>query len=827
MPRRVYGYVAAMCGLAVAVLLAALSLPGLPLQWSWWGAAVVLASMIVAEAGAVELTRDSEHAGHVVSVSTIPHVAAALLLPAWLAALLAGTAMLVDECRARRAGLRLAFNVACTTSSVGLAGLVAQLFGLAGDRLGNGDGLQLPALLAIVATYYVANTLPVAGVGALFGNQSFWRSTAQNARQTAPAMPALAMIGGLAAFVWIKDPHWLLVGLIPALVSQLTLRYVAARNRKTEHLAALDRLGRHLSGQLSVDEVFGSASEHLRQVRGVGGCFLLVDNPRQLLTDGLAADPVGREIATELAKRTHDTGQRVALNNAAADPALLAIDLAPPARSWLVLALRGHSGLSGCFGVVGQAPGAFSRDDLDFFELVADRVGLALEGARRAAELVRMAYHDPLTGLPNRALLLDRLDQVLARRPSDARPPAAMLLLDLDNFKLVNDSLGHQAGDALLLAVSQRLSGTVRPGDTVARLGGDEFVVMLPEVDGPHHAAALADRLARTLSQPFPLADREVTISVSIGAALGAPGSDRPEQLLRAADLALYRAKDNGRAGYALFDPDMETTAVERMQLESDLRQAIIRDELQVHYQPIVAVEDGKLVGWEALVRWQHPQRGMISPASFIPVAEDTGLIVPLGRWVLETACRQARAWVELSGDATLTMSVNLSARQFQDPGLIDTILQVVAGTQLPPHCLKLEITESAVMQDAEAAERTLRQLRHLGIQLAIDDFGTGYSSLAYLKRFQVDMLKIDRSFVNGVGRTREDTAIVRGVVALAKALELRVTAEGIETPTQRAQLRLLGCEFGQGYLFGRPQPWQLAEAQLLEQHPPDARLAA
>jgi EAL domain-containing protein (putative c-di-GMP-specific phosphodiesterase class I) len=263
------------------------------------------------------------------------------------------------------------------------------------------------------------------------------------------------------------------------------------------------------------------------------------------------------------------------------------------------------------------------------------------------------------------------------------------------------------------------------------------------------------------------------------------------------------------------------------MELESDLRQAVERHEFQVHYQPIVALDTGQLIGWEALVRWQHPQRGMISPARFIPAAEETGLIVPLGQWVLETACRQARTWVDLIGSEALTISVNLSARQFQDPALIQTIAQAVERTRIPPHCLKLEITESAVMHDADAAEHTLRELRRLGIQLAIDDFGTGYSSLAYLKRFQVDTLKIDKSFVDDIGHDAQDTAIVRSVVALAKTLELSVTAEGIETPTQRAQLRLLGCDFGQGYLFGRPESWQAAEALLLEHYPLESRSAA
>jgi len=809
-PRRLYVYVAATCLVTVAVLCAALRLPDQGVVWSWWGAGLLLAGMLLTEAGAVEISRESDQAAHVVSVSTIPHIAAALLLPPWLAAILAGAGMLIDERRVGSPLLRLVFNVACTSSSVGLAGVLAHLLGVAGDQLGNGSRSELPSLASVVLAYYAANALPFAGIGALLGRGSFWRNALLNARQTAPTEPALAVIGALAAFVWIKDPQWVTVGLIPAAISQLTLRYIAARNRKAEHLAALDLLGRRLSGGLSVDEVFHHASEHLRQRPAIVGCFLQLDRPAHLLMDTLGDGPVGRAIVLELAERVRRTGARVYVADAASDPSL---PVAPglPARTWLMLPLPGATGQTAWFGVAAQAPNAFRPDDLEFLELVAERVGLALEGARRATELLRMAYHDTLTGLPNRALLLDRLDQALARHHADGRP-VALLLLDLDNFKVINDSLGHQAGDALLVEVSRALRSLLGPADTVARLGGDEFVVLLPDVDGPQHAAEVADRIAQRLRWPFTVANREVVVSTSIGVALSEPGNTQPDRLLRGADLALYTAKDSGRACHALFDPRMETSAIERLELESALRFALQRDEFQLYYQPIMHLQSGALMGWEALLRWQHPQRGPISPAVFIPVAEETGLIVPIGRWVLETACQQARTWLDRSGGHALTMSVNVSARQFQDPTLIDDIARAVETTRIPPHCLKLEITESAVMRDGEAAVRTLQQLKQLGIQLAIDDFGTGYSSLAYLKRFPVDTLKIDRSFVDGLGREGHDTAIVRSIVALATTLELSVTAEGVETPNQQAALRGLGCDFGQGYLFGRPAPQDKVE---------------
>jgi GAF domain-containing protein len=480
MQRQVYLFVGATYLVGLGVLVSALLLPATTVQWAWWGAVLLLASAALAESGAVELTREGDNALHVISVSTIPHLAAVLLLPPWLAAIVAGSGMLIDEWRKHRRPLQTWFNVACTGGSVGLAGIEAQLFQVTGDHLGSGHWLQLPALVAIVFTYYVTNTLPVAGIGVLVGGGSFWKNAWENAQQTAPAMPALAMIGSLAAFVWVKDPNWLLVGLIPAVVSQLTLRYIAARNRKAEHLLALDRLGRSLSGGLSVDEVFQSVSAHLHQIPGVHSTFVRIDEPQQLLIDSEAADAETRGFATQLADRVRTTQQHVHIDQNLG-------------RSWLVLPLPSQSGQTCCLGIVGETPRAFKRDDLEFFGLVAERVSLALEATRRADELVRMAYHDTLTGLPNRALLMDRLEQILLRR-ADGRC-AGVLLLDLDNFKVINDSLGHHVGDELLVAVGRALTATMRPGDTVARLGGDEFVVLLPELHDEADAIVIAERI--------------------------------------------------------------------------------------------------------------------------------------------------------------------------------------------------------------------------------------------------------------------------------------------------------------------------------------------
>ena len=415
------------------------------------------------------------------------------------------------------------------------------------------------------------------------------------------------------------------------------------------------------------------------------------------------------------------------------------------------------------------------------------------------------AFHDSLTGLPNRSMLMAGLERALE---GEGNGEVAVLFVDLDNFKLVNDSLGHGAGDEALVEVARRLLECLGAGGMAARFGGDEFVILLEEVAGEAEAIEVARRIAGALEAPFQLGNKEVFFSASIGAALGAADALHDAAgLLRAADVALHRAKGTD-AGYAVFDSAMNVRALERLDLEADLRRAVDHAEFVVYYQPKVELTSGRIIGAEALVRWQSPERGMVSPAKFIPVAEQMGLIRPIGGWVLREACLQARRWQgHLPPGSRPVVSVNLSAAQLKHPRFVSEIARVIEETGVDPGSLTLEITESMLMEDAERGVETLCGLKALGLRVALDDFGTGYSSLAYLKRFPIDILKIDRAFVDGLGREPGDTAIVRAIMGLARALGLEVIAEGIETAEQLSLLRELGCDYGQGYYFARPLP--------------------
>jgi diguanylate cyclase (GGDEF)-like protein/PAS domain S-box-containing protein len=429
------------------------------------------------------------------------------------------------------------------------------------------------------------------------------------------------------------------------------------------------------------------------------------------------------------------------------------------------------------------------------------------EHALRESErqLEHQANHDPLTGLPNRTLLLDRIEMALARSSRNGSS-MAVLFCDVDHFKVVNDSQGHSQGDVLLVAVAQRLVAAIRPGDTIARFGGDEFIVLCEDLRDGHEASIIAQRIAAELAAPFTLADAEVFVTISIGISHASDGSPDAEALIRNADAAMYQAKARGRGRAEVFDDDMRARAVERHQIETSLRRAVARRQLQVHYQPIVDLRTDRVTGFEALVRWKHPSRGILYPATFMAIAEDTGLIVPLGAWIFDQACAQAGRWQDRQRD-DLSIAINLSACQLADPSLIDDISSVLAATRIDPGHVHVEITESVLMHDVDASMEVLDRLKVLGVRVAIDDFGTGYSSFSYLRRFPVDILKIDQSYIQAIGVDGDADAIVESLINLGHTLGLDVVAEGVETEAQLAALRALGCDFAQGFFIARALP--------------------
>ncbi len=503
--------------------------------------------------------------------------------------------------------------------------------------------------------------------------------------------------------------------------------------------------------------------------------------------------------------RTLRRGEVVAINDIEADATVpcRSAALARGFRSMAWLPIRTDSGVAAVFVLYAAEPGVFDDDELTLLEHLAGDISLALKNIEKEEKLNYLAYYDVLTKSANRSLLQDRLAQAIAYAGRHGRQ-VAVISVDIDNFKYVNNSLGHNTGDQLLKAVTERLGSCLRDGDTVARQGGDEFVIVLPDQVSDDHASQVVKRILSSIARPILINDREFNITCSIGASFYPQDGPDGETILKNADAAMYGAKELGRNTFQFYAKEIDARINERLVLESSLRRAVERREFLLQYQPQVHLDRGEIMGAEALIRWRHPELGLISPDKFIPLAEETGLIEPIGEWVLRAACAQNRAWQD-AHLPPITVSVNLSARQFRQKGLADTIARALRETGLSAGCLGLELTESLVMQNAAAGALMLQNLKQMGVKLSIDDFGTGYSSLSYLRRFPIDELKIDQSFVRDVMTDPDDAIIAKAIIALAHGLNLKVTAEGVETKEHIDFLQGRRCDQAQGFYFGRP----------------------
>ncbi len=716
------------------------------------------------------------------------------------------------------------------------------------------------------------------GVDAIQGHHVMDRVRAAVAQLTERAGPSVTISAGLAGYPvdgTTKDELVAAADRALYLAKPLSLRGQGGGDpTRDSYLAAVDRTTLALLEHLEPEQLLREVVDRATRLVGVrhGYLYLLEagDGGQATMTVrvgiGMFEHLVGYRLPTDTGAgwEVVRTGRPVVIDDYAAyedrtpdlDATLFGAVCAVP--------LRSGGAVTGCIGLAsGEANRPFTERQVEAVARFGQLASMAIEHERlleharpESSQRAHVTLHDPVSGLPNRTHLLNRLAGLmvdpaandgptavngqthapdgrsrasLAGAPGQRRPPSramiALIILDLDRFTMVNESLGHVAGDQLLAQVGRRLVGAARPSDLVARVGSDEFGIVLEHVRGPRDAERAATRLAAALARPFNLGGRLVTIEASLGLAVARPSDGSPADLLREADIALHRSKTDPIRSLVTFDPAMRAESLELATMEHDLRHAIERSELRLHYQPLVRLVDGTVTGVEALLRWQHPDRGLIQPLSFIPLAEETGLIVPIGQWVLETACRQARAWQRFGPAAPAVVSVNLSARQFAKSDLVDRVSATLVETGLDPGALELEITESVVMDQSEASIERLQALRRLGVKLVLDDFGTGYSSLSYLRRLPLDTIKIDRSFVSGLGSDAADLPIAQAVISLAHGLGIGVVAEGIETTTQLECLRSLGCDRGQGFAFARPLPSEQLDALFEGAHGAPLRL--
>ena len=793
METRLYAFVALETGLAVGVLIVSFVDPfdiASSVGWNWPLFTALLAAAIALDRARTELFGASRQ-----TPSFAPTFAAALMLGPAATGVLVATTYVIAQLLEREPWYKLAFNA----SNISLAHMAASMlfFALTGMPAADQTLEHLPAALAAALLVYVAATIPLSTVVAITTRRSIWSVWVEKYRWLGPHYLAF----GVSSYA--MSSAYLALGAVGLAIFAvpLVMLWVGVRQYTTRTRADAEELQHANEALARGEERFRSLVQNapgLTAVFGPDGALQYLSGAREI---DRAQD--ARNFLPLLHPADID-GVRTILDDLLPEPG---------GERTSQVRLRAHNG-------------EWREFEATFTNLVdASAVGGIVVNARDITErnaleteLRYQAFHDPLTQLPNRALFMEKLKTALADA-EETKERVAVLFIDLDRFKVINDSLGHHIGDELLVALATRLKELAGPEATVARFGGDEFTVLLDRVPTPRDATDFAARVLETMRDPVKLLGHNAIITASIGISLSAPDRLQPRELIRSADVALFHAKDQGRGRSVLFDQTLDRYSVERLQLESELRQAVEENQLRLHYQPELDLRTGRVVGFEALVRWEHPTRGMIPPGEFISLAEETGEIINIGKWVLQQACTQAAEWQRTLFEGTrFTMAVNLSANEFLESGLVWHVLRTLRDTGLDANTLRVEITESVLLGDSPVTNEIFFELKRLGVELAIDDFGTGYSSLSYLRKLPADVLKIDRSFVAEVDRDEREGAIVRAVVEVADALGMRVTAEGIERPGQLEFLAAIGSDTGQGYYFARPAPPDQIEAYVRKQ---------
>ena len=733
-----------------------------------------------------------------ISISDVFVFLALLFFDGEAAILLAAMEGFFSSVRITKKPLTMCFNSASMAIATFMTAWTLRLFfgSIVGLSKGGFSSRLITATCTMAFVQYIVNSGLVAVAGALKANKPVWATYKEHYVWTSLTYFVGACTAGLTVRLINADAvgFYAFIATIP-IVAILYFTYKAYVKNVASSTSQAEQAKRHLAEMQESEERFRSAFDHAPI-----GMALVAPDGRWLQVNQCLCDIAGysesefKGMTFQAITHLDDVNEFMILLKEVVDGKVLTHQV-----ETRYLHKLGHE----VWVLVGVS---LIRDSESKCLHLIFQIQDITHRKRAEQQLVHEALHDALTGLPNRAWFMEELQISLDLVRAHKDRLFAVLFLDLDRFKLINDSIGHMVGDQLLIGIAKRLTQCIRPGDKVARLGGDEFTILLDDIRSASEAVEIADRIQKTLSKPFNVGGYETFTTVSIGIALSSSEYQLPEDFLRDADTAMYQAKSLGKARHVIFDKGMHARAVNLLQLETDLRRAIDRDEFYIEYQPIVELNSAKLTGFEALLRWQHPDRGSVLPERFMAVAEETGFIVRIGQWVLLEACLQMQRWNEKHSPANpLSMSVNLSARQFGHSNLLEQITQILDVTRLDPRLLKLEITESVVMESVESAAGTLEKLRALGVELSIDDFGTGYSSLSYLHRLPIDTLKIDRSFVSRMAENNENKEIVRTIIMLAKTLGMGVIAEGVETREQAELLRELECECVQGFLISRP----------------------